>query len=80
MEEPIEDLEEVYQMIVEFLSMVVTLHVLKHILECTLAGHKVDIPTTITKDMLAKAQLYLNYVESQKHMLCEVIKTPVLYR
>jgi hypothetical protein len=50
------------------------LHVLEYTLECALAWHEVDIPTTINKDTLAKAQLYLNYVEGQKHMLCEVTK------
>ena len=49
------------------------LHVLIYTMECALAGHEEpQIPITISKDTLEMANFYLEHVESQKYMFCEV--------
>ena len=49
------------------------LHVLVYTMECALAGHEeAEIPITISKDTLEMAKFYLEHVESQKYMFCEV--------
>ncbi len=57
--------------------MATTLHVLHHTMECALADHELTIPTTISKDTLKKAKLYVDHVENQKYMLCEVRNTSI---
>lgn len=57
--------------------MSATLHVLHHAMECALADHELTIPTTISKDTLEKVKLYVDHVENQKYMLCEVRDTSI---
>ena len=49
------------------------LHVLVYTMECALAGHEeAETPITISKDTLEMAKFYLEHVESQKYMFCEI--------
>lgn len=48
------------------------LHVLEKSLECVLAGHDIIIPSVISKETLEKAKLFVEHLESQKFVLCEV--------
>ena len=53
------------------LRLAAMFHVFEHVLQNALAGHIDDltIPTVITKDTLNEAKLYVDYVESQKHVV-----------
>ena len=57
-------------------QLAAALHVLVYTMECVLAGHEeAEILITIFKDTIEMAKFYLEHVESQKYMFCEVRHT-----